>query len=250
MTTVTEIAPDVYRISTYLKAFKMQFNQFLVRDDEPLLYHSGLQRIFPQVHAATAKLVDPKKIRWVGFSHYEADECGALTRWQAISPAAEAVCSKIAKYVSVDDSGSSRPARGMADGEVLETGRYRFRFLHTPHVPHCWEAGMLFEESTQTLFCSDLFTHPGEVEAYTTSDVAGRFKQALIEDQEGPFANAYPYTAQTAGILNRLGELEPKTLAIMHGSAFGGDCRQAIGDLDTAMREVLGAPVEPVPAAA
>lgn len=250
MTTVTEIAPDVYRISTYLQAFRLQFNQFLIRDDEPLLYHSGLQRIFPQVHAAVAKLVEPKKIRWIGFSHYEADECGALARWQAIAPAADAVCSKVAKFVSVDDSGSSRPARGMANGEVLETGRYRLRFLHTPHVPHCWEAGMLFEETQQTLFCSDLFTHPGNVEAFTTSDVVGRFEQALIEDQKGPFANAYPYTAQTGGILHRLGELEPKTLAIMHGSAFGGDGKQAIGDLAQVMRNVLGAPSEAVPAAA
>ncbi len=250
MTTVTEIAPDVYRISTYLKSFKLQFNQFLVRDDEPLLYHSGLRKIFPQVRDAVATLVDPRKIRWIGFSHYEADECGALAMWQEIAPVAEPVCSKVAKFVSVDDSGSIRPARGMADGEVLETGRYRFRFLHTPHVPHCWEAGMLFEETQQTLFCSDLFTHPGDVEAHTTSDVVGRYKEALIQDQKGPFANAYPYTAQTHGILNRLGALEPKTLAIMHGSAFSGDGRQAIGDLAEAMREIIGAPGEPVPVAA
>ncbi len=138
----------------------------------------------------------------------------------------------------------------MSDGEVLETGRFRFRFLHTPHVPHCWEAGMLFEETQQTLFCSDLFTHPGNVEAFTTSDVVGRFKQGLIEDQKGPFANAYPYTAQTASILSRLGGLQPKTLAIMHGSSFAGDGKQAIGDLAQAMRDVLGAPLNPVSVAA
>lgn len=109
---------------------------------------------------------------------------------------------------------------------------------------------MLFEETQRTLFCSDLFTHSGEVEAYTTSDVVGRFKQALIEDQRGPFADAYPYTAQTAGILKRLGELEPKTLAIMHGSAFSGNGKRAIDDLAAAMHEVLGAPLEPVSVAA
>ncbi len=109
---------------------------------------------------------------------------------------------------------------------------------------------MLFEETQRTLFCSDLFTHPGDVEAYTTLDVVGRFKQALIEDQKGPFANAYPYTPQTDSILTRLGELHPKTLAIMHGSAFSGDCRGAIGDLAVALRDVMGAPVAPVPVAA
>jgi hypothetical protein len=122
---------------------------------------------------------------------------------------------------------------------VLTTGKYRFRFLQTPHVPHCWEAGLMFEETQSTLLCSDLFTHQGNVEAQTTSDVVGRFRQGLIGDLQGPFANAYPYSLQTEDTLRRLASLRPKTLAIMHGSTFIGDGKRALEDLATAMREVL-----------
>jgi hypothetical protein len=141
--------------------------------------------------------------------------------------------------VSVNDF-SVRPARGMTDGERLETGKYSFRFLHTPHVPHCWEAGMMFEETNKTLLCSDLFTHNGDVESLTTSDIVGRFKQDLIVGEQGPLAQAYPYSAKTDEQLKRVAALEPQTLAVMHGSSFSGDGKQAINDLAAAMREVLG----------
>ncbi|MDQ2695012.1 MAG: MBL fold metallo-hydrolase [Pseudomonadota bacterium] len=240
MTTVTEIAPDVYRISTYMPKINLQFNQFLVVDEEPLLFHTGFRRLFPAVREAVARIIPPESVRWIGFSHFEADECGSLGEWQAAAPQAVAVCSRVGKLVSVDDFAPARPARGMVDDEVLITGKHRFRFIQTPHVPHCWEAGMLFEETQGTLFCSDLFLQQGDVEARTAADVVGRFRDGLIRDQQGPFADAYPYTPQTRRIVDRLAALRPKTLAIMHGSAFTGDGAGALRDLGVVMEEILG----------
>jgi flavorubredoxin len=236
---ITEVAPDLFRISTYIPEFNLQFNQFLVRDDEPLLFHTGMRGIFPLVRDDVARVMAPSRIRWIGFSHFESDECGALNDWLAVAPEAEPICSFVGAMVSVNDF-AMRPALAMTDGQVLSTGKYRFRFLHTPHVPHCWEAGMIFEETQGTLLCSDLFTHQGDVEPQTGSDVVGRFKQGLIGDQQGPFAHAYPYTSRTEETLMRLAELSPKTLAIMHGSTFVGDGRQTLEDLAVAMGEVLG----------
>ena len=238
MTRITEIAPDIYRISTFMPEADLQFNQFLVRDDEPLLFHTGMKGLFPVVRDAVAKLLPPSEIRWIGFSHFEADECGALREWQTLAPAASAVCSLVAK-LSVDDVVALRPAQALADGEQLCTGKYRFRFLQTPHVPHCWEASLLFEEKHGTLFCSDLFHQSGNVEPSTSSDVVGRFKQTLTEYQQGPFANYLPYTNQTEPTLKRLAALKPRTLATMHGSTFVGDGERAIGDLAQAIRDVL-----------
>jgi flavorubredoxin len=218
---IDEIAPDVFRVSTYVPEINLQFNQFIVRDEEPLLFHTGMRGMFPQVREEAARVIDPSRIRWIGFSHFEADECGALNEWLAAAPAAEPVFGFVGAVVSVNDF-ASRPARVMADGETLGTGKRRFRFLQTPHVPHCWEAGMMFEETEGTLFCSDLFTHNGDVEARTASDIVGRFKRDLIAGQQGPFADAYPYTPRTGEILGRLAALAPKTLAVMHGSSFAG----------------------------
>ena len=236
---IEEIATDIYRISTYISDFNLQFNQFLVKDDEPLLFHTGMRMLFPVVREEVSKIIDPAKIRWIGFSHFESDECGALNDWLEIAPAAEPVCSLVGALVSVNDF-SVRPARGMTDGEQLKTGKYSFRFLHTPHVPHCWEAGMMFEETNKTLLCSDLFTHGGEVEALTSSDIVGRFKQDLIIGEQGPLAQAYPYSPKTEEQLKRIAALEPRTIAVMHGSSFSGNGKQAIEDLAAAMREVLG----------
>ena len=240
MTTVSEIAPDLFRISTFVPDFNLQFNQFLVRDDEPLLFHTGPRAMFAEVRAAVATLLDPAKVKWVGFSHFEADECGALREWQQLAPEAMAVCSLVGKLVSVDDCMAVRPALGMKDGEVLSTGKYRFRFLHTPHVPHCWEAGLLFEETQRTLLCSDLFHQNGDVEPATHSDVLGRCRQVLVEYQQGPLANYMPYSTLTEPTLHRLGELQPKTLATMHGSAYVGDGSHALRDLAVMFKEVLG----------
>lgn len=240
MTQTTEIAPDLYRIATYIPELDLQFSQFLVRDDEPLLFHTGLKKLFPAVRDAIAMLIEPSRIRWIGFSHFEADECGALQEWQALAPNATAVCSLIGKLVSVDDSAALRPARGMADGDILTTGKYRYRFVQTPHVPHCWEAGLLFEETQRTLLCSDLFHQCGDVEPLTSSDVVGRTTQALLQYQQGPFANYLPYTTRTGEILKGLAALRPETLATMHGSVFVGDGARAIDDLALAWKEIMG----------
>jgi flavorubredoxin len=235
---VDEIAPDVFRLSLSVPEMNIQFNQFVVRDDEPLLFHTGMRGIFPQVHEAASRVIDPTKLRWISFSHFEADECGSLNDWLAVAPDATTVCSFVGANVSVNDF-ASRPARAMNNDEVFTTGKYRFRFLATPHVPHCWEASMLFEETGKTLFSSDLFFHWGDAEPTTESDVVEKFKDGLIKDQQGPFANAYPYTPSTDATLNRLADLNPKTIALMHGSSFIGDGGQALKDLAVAMREVL-----------
>ena len=239
MTTVSEIAPDVFRISAFVPDFNIQFNQFLVRDDEPLLFETGMRGLFPAVRDAVAKLIDPRSLRWISFSHFEADECGSLNEWLSLAPEAQAACSVVGAVVSVDDF-ALRPARQLADGEELVTGKKRYRFLHTPHVPHCWEAGLLFEETQRTLLCSDLFHQNGDVEPATHSDVLGRCRQVLVEYQQGPLANYMPYTPLTEPILHRLAELQPKTLATMHGSAFVGDGARALHDLATVFKDVLG----------
>jgi flavorubredoxin len=239
MTYISEIAPDVFRISTFVPEGNLQFNQFLVRDEQPLLFHTGMKALFPAVRDAVATLLDPAAIRWIGFSHFEADECGSLYEWQTLAPKATTVCSLVAKVVSVDDVVSLRPAQALADDELLCTGKYRFRFLQTPHVPHCWEASLLFEETEGTLFCSDLFHQEGDVEASTRADIVGRFKQTLVEYQKGPLANYLPYTPHTEPTLQRLAALKPRTLAAMHGSAFVGDGAQAIADVAQVMKDVL-----------
>jgi flavorubredoxin len=239
MSQITEIAPDVFKIATFISEGNIQFSQFVVRDEEPLLYHTGMKGLFPTVKEAVAKLIDPSTIRWIGFSHFEADECGALGEWQRIALDATAICSFVSKVVSVDDVVAERPARALEDGEVLVTGKNRFKFLQTPHVPHAWDAGHLFEENSGTLLCSDLFHQNGDVEAVTNSDIVSGFKEMLIEYQKGPFANYLPYTTETEQILNRLADLKPKTIAPMHGSTYTGDGASAIYDLAQAMKDVL-----------
>ena len=236
---IAEIAPDVFRLSLYMPEMNIQFNQFLVRDEEPLLFHTGMRSIFPDVRNAVATLIDPRTLRWISFSHFEADECGALNQWLDMAPNATAVCSFVGANVSLNDF-ANRPTKAMNNDETFTTGKFRFRFLATPHVPHCWEASLLFEETEKTLFSSDLFFHWGDAEAVTESDVVGRFKEGLIVDQQGPFANAYPYTPQTDSTLQRLSALQPKTIALMHGSSFSGHGEQALKDLAIAMRDVLG----------
>ncbi|MGQ0811544.1 MAG: MBL fold metallo-hydrolase [Nitrospiraceae bacterium] len=239
MARVTEIAPDHYAISIYVSEFNLRFNHFLIKDEEPLLFHAGMKQMFPLLRDAVARLIDPATLRWISFSHFEADECGALNEWLGVAPHAEPVCGLVGALVSVNDF-AVRQARVLAHDEILKTGKYRLRLRQTPHVPHNWEASLLFEEVTRTLLCSDLFTHEGNVEPATESDVVERARHALIEGQKGPFANAYPYTSLTEPILHGLADLRPKQLALMHGSAFVGDGERALHDLAVVMGKVLG----------
>ncbi|HZP80131.1 MAG TPA: hypothetical protein VFB21_00715 [Chthonomonadaceae bacterium] len=236
---ISEVAPDVFRISMFASALNLQFNYFLVRDTQPLLFTTGLRTSFPILREAVARLIDPAQLRWIAFSHFEADECGALNLWLEAAPQAEPVCSVVGAIVNMGDF-AIRPARGMADGEVLQTGDYRFRFCSTAHLPHGWDAGVLFEETQRTLLCSDLFHHDGNVEPVTESDLMDRVRAAMRQMQAGPLANYMPYTPQTDGILHRLADLNPRTLAIMHGSSYVGDGSQALRNLVDAMRENFG----------
>ncbi len=235
---ITEIGPDHYLLSLYEPQFNLRFNHFLIKDEEPLLFHTGMKRMFPLLRDAVARLMDPALIRWISFSHYEADECGALNEWLQLAPQATALCGLVGALVSVNDM-AIRPARSMAQDEVLEIGRFRVRFRQTPHVPHNWEAGLLFEEVSRTLLCSDLLTHEGDVEPVTESDIIERARRSLIEAQKGPFADAYPYTASTGPILEGLAELQPARLALMHGSVFVGNGSRVLREWASTMRQVL-----------
>ncbi|CAN5446825.1 hypothetical protein BH20ACI3_BH20ACI3_21090 [soil metagenome] len=200
--------------------------------------HTGLKKMFPVTFEAVASIIDPAKLRWIGFSHFESDECGALNEWLGIAPNAQAVCSFVGTIVMVNDF-ADRPARPLNNDEVLEIGRRRLRFLATLHVPHAWDAGLYFEENEKTLLCSDLFFHPGDPEPLTESDVVGRAKAAIIEGLSTPLANDMPYSPYTDSTLRRLAALEPRTLAVMHGSSFRGDGRTAILDLAGVIKEIL-----------
>jgi flavorubredoxin len=236
---ITEVAPDVYRISTFLPLFGIQMNQYLVKDDEPFLMHTLMRGTFTVTREAVASLIEPSALRWIGFSHFEADECGALNDWLAVAPRAEAVCSFIGATVTLADC-ADRPARALADGEVLETGRHRLQFVSTPHVPHCWDAGLFFETRDRTLLCSDLFFHPGDVGQLTEADVVGPAADAVRASLDGPFANDMAYTSYTDATFRRLAALKPRTLGTMHGAAYRGDGERALLDLAGVIRETLG----------
>ncbi|PAP77266.1 MBL fold metallo-hydrolase [Rubrivirga marina] len=251
MWTVDEIAPDVFRISVFAPEIDLQFNHFLVRDDEPLLYHTGLRAMFPAVREAVGSVLDPAGLRWISGSHFEADEWGALNDWLGIAPNAQAVCGVRGTLLNLTDFAARAP-RALPADEPLETGRHRFRFLPTPHLPHGWDAGVLFEETGRTLFCSDLFHQTGPVEPITTADVVGRSREALLAyqaDPEGILMDYVPYTPNTKRLLHGLAELQPQTLAVMHGSSFDGDGAGALRDLAEVMREVYGGELEAAPPA-
>jgi flavorubredoxin len=236
MTAINEVGADLFRLSVYVSALDMQFNHFLVRDEEPLLFHAGLKAMFPGLREAVGKLIDPARLRHIAWSHFESDECGALNEWLQLAPQAQPVCTLVGKLVSVDDF-SIRPALGMTSEDVLNTGTYRFRFHRSPHIPHGWDAGVLFEETRKTLFCSDLFHHFGNVEAVTTSDLIEPTRQAMHRLQQGPLAGYMPYTRQTEGVLRSLAKLEPETLAVMHGSSYIGEGKRMLTELAGVIKE-------------
>ena len=240
MAAINEIGPDIFRVSVYVKEIDLQFNHFLVLDEEPLLFHSGLKGMFTEVREAVATVLEPSRIRWIGFSHFESDECGALNHWLEIASKAEPVGSQVGALVSVNDF-AIRPARALNDGEVLETGKRRFRLCQTPHLPHGWDSALLFEETSGTLFCSDLFHQVGDVEPLTKSDVVGRSHEALKQYQAGILADYSPYTPYTDQHFARLAKLKPTRFAVMHGSSFEGNGERAVQDLGVVFRDVFGA---------
>jgi flavorubredoxin len=221
-TRIDEIAPDLYRISTYISKYDLQFNQFLILDDEPLLYHTGMRKMFPMVRDAVARIVQPSSIRWIGFSHFEADECGSLNEWLALAPHAEPVCGMIGALVNINDFAEKR-CRVMADNEVFTTGRCNFRFLETPQVPHAWDASLLLEETGSILFCSDLFLQNGDTASLSENDLIEPARQALLAYEAGPLRHPMLYTPLTKDTLQSLADLKPNMLAVMHGSSFSGD---------------------------
>jgi flavorubredoxin len=239
---VTEIAPDIYRISGFVPEFNLQFNHFLVKDDEPLLFHTGLKAMFPLVLEGVRTVIDPAEIRWISFSHLEADECGALPEWLEASPQATPVCSVLGTLINGDFIGHLREARGMQDGEVLSTGNHSFKFLRTAQLPHGWDAGLLHDETTSTLLCSDLFHQNGPCEPTTESDVVERARASLVEYEAGILADYVPYSGRTDRAMQRLAELKPRTLAAMHGSTFVGDGEKALLDLNEVLRSIFGEP--------
>jgi flavorubredoxin len=219
-TNVHEIADGIYRINTPVdlpdgQAFS--FNQYLLLDDEPLLFHTGPRQMFAAVREAVATLMPVERLRYVGLSHFEADECGSMNQWLALAPRAVPLCSHIAAMVSVGDTADRAP-RALADGEQLVLGRHTLQWIDTPHVPHGWDAGLLMDLTANTLFNGDLFTQPGRGEkALTDGDILGpseAFRQPM---------DYFAHAPQTAATLAKLAALKPGTLACMHGSAWRGD---------------------------
>ncbi len=216
---VDEIADGIYRISTPVSVIPggFSFNQILVVDDEPLLFHTGPRRLFPAVREAVERVLPPESLRYIGFGHVESDECGSLNDWLAVAPRAVPLCSRVAAMVSVSDL-ADRPPRALADGETLVLGRHRVTWLDAPHVPHAWENGFLMEESTRTFLCGDLFTQPGDgATALTSADVLAP-SEAMRKGMD-----YYAHTPSTRSTLERFAALAPTTLACMHGSAYSGD---------------------------
>jgi flavorubredoxin len=228
-TRIDEIADGLYRISTAMPpdviAGGFTFNQFLLVDDQPLLHHTGPRKLFPATRDALARVLPPERLRWISLSHFEGDECGALNDFLALAPRAEPLCGAIAKMTSIDDV-AERPARALADGEELVLGRHRVRWLDTPHLPHAWECGHLFEAHTRTLLCGDLFTQLGDAhDPVTEKDVLGASEAAR---------RAFDYFARTPELprlVQKLAATEPELLACMHGSAWRGDGAQLLREL-------------------
>jgi flavorubredoxin len=227
-TRTAEIADGIFRFSTYVAEVAapagFTFNQFLIVAEEPLLFHTGPRAMFPLVRDALARVVPVDSVRWITFGHVESDECGSMNDWLAAAPHAEVAHGATGCLVSINDL-ADRPPRVLADGEILDIGGKQVQHLDTPHVPHNWEAGVLFEQSTGTLLCGDLFTHLGNGPALTEADLVG----PAIEAEKIFLATSLgPATSPT---MRRLAALQPTTLALMHGSSFHGDGAAVLNEL-------------------
>ena len=235
-TSTHEIADRIYRFSTCVPDAApggFTFNQFLIDADEPLLFHTGPRRMYPLVSQAVARIVPLERLRWITFGHVEADECGAMNEFLAAAPRAEVAHGAVGCMVSLDDL-CDRPPRKLADGEVIDLGGKRVRHIDTPHVPHNWEARVLFEETTGTLFCGDLFTHAGNGPALTDGDIVG---PALAAEELFHATALSPVTGTT---IRRLAALEPRTLALMHGSSTQTRCAESLRLLADAYDLMVG----------
>jgi flavorubredoxin len=231
-TNVYEIADKVYRLSTTIPDVApggFSFNQYLLDGAEPLLFHTGARQLFPLVSEAVAKVIDPGTLRWVSFGHVESDELGSMNQWLNAAPHAQVVFNPLGVMVSLNDLADRPPLALVTDGAAHDIGGHQLRIIPTPHVPHGWEAQVMFDETTRTLFCGDLFTQVGEAPAIVHD--ADMIQPAL--DAEDLFG-ATALTAATAPTIRRLAGLEPRTLALMHGPAYAGDGRQALLDLANA----------------
>lgn len=219
-TRIAEIAPGVYRLSTWTpdvaQPAGFSFNQFLIDADEPMLFHCGHRRMFPLISAAAARIMPLERLRWISFGHVEADECGAMNLWLQAAPNAQVVHGRLGCEVSIADL-ADRPPRALADGEVIDLGGKRMRWTPTPHVPHGWEAGVFHEEAGGTLFCGDLFTHVGDTPALTRADILEPAISAEVAFR------AMTMAPGTADALEDLAQLKPERLALMHGASFEGD---------------------------
>jgi flavorubredoxin len=236
-----EIADGIYRINTPVQipgGPDFNFNQYLVADDEPLLFHTGPRRMFPLVAEAIGKVLPVASLRHIGFSHFEADECGSLNEFLAAAPHAAPVASRVATMVSVNDF-ADRPGRALADGEVLAIGRHRLKWLDASHVPHAWETGFMMELETRTLLCGDLFTQGGSgAVPLTEGDILGPSEAFRLQ------MDYYAHSPDTAATLERIAREQPRTLAVMHGSAWRGDgaaLLRALARSVTARRELAAA---------
>ena len=227
-TTVDEIAAGIFRISTFVPEVAapagFTMNQFLVVGEDTLLFHTGPRGMFPLVSEAVDQVTAVESIRWIGFGHVESDECGAMNSWLAAAPRAEVAFGGLGCDISVNDL-ADRPPRPLADDEVVDLGGKRLRWISTPHVPHGWEAGVFFEETTRTLLCGDLFSHIGRTAALTDDDVVEPAVEAEM------MFRASSLSPDTGTTLRTLGDLEPDTLAIMHGASFNGDAGGALRSL-------------------
>lgn len=241
-TKIDEIADGIFRLSTYVAEIAppagFVFNQFLVLGAEPLLFHTGQRRMFPLVHEAVSRIMPPERLRWISFGHFEADECGSMNEWLAVAPHARIAHGRTGCDVSLIDMADRAP-RVLDDGEVIDIGGKRLRYIDTPHVPHAWDAGLMYEESTGTLLCGDLFTQLGDGPALIHGDVVGPAIQG--EDLFG-YSSLSPAMGKT---IRGLADLAPRTLALMHGPSFAGDGAAALHALadDYDRRAGLRAPL-------
>ncbi len=229
-TMLDKITNGIYRLSTYIPDADFTVNQYLINAEQPLLFHTGMRSLFLLVSATTARVLPLERLRWISFGHWEADESGAMNDWLTVAPHAQVAAGAIGCMLSVNDLAIRAP-RALQDQEILDLGGKQVRYLATPHVPHCWDAGLIFEETTKTLFCGDLFTRIGKSPAVSTDDIVA----PALAAEDTFFATAL--TPQTAPTIRRLAALKPTTLALMHGPAFQGDCAQALLALADAYEE-------------